>query len=96
MLDSDEKEWRWRRRRFNDNAEYGDEDESDAQSVKKFRRSEPRHLFNLAATKRTKGVEFNEVINIAVSSFFSILIRKKFESEIAISFLYEDSIQSLS
>lgn len=36
---------------------------ADARSVKKFRRSEPGQLLNLAVTKRTKGVGFNEVTN---------------------------------
>lgn len=75
LPDSHERERRRRRRRFNDNAGYGDGGESDARSVKKFRRSEPRQLLNLAATKRTKRIEFNEVTNIAVSRVFSI--RKK-------------------
>lgn len=41
--------------------------EGDAQSVKKFFRSEPRQLLNLAVTKRTKTGGFNEVTNSAAS-----------------------------
>lgn len=38
-------------------------EKGDARSVKKFRRSEPGQLLNLAVTKRMKGARFNEVTN---------------------------------
>lgn len=62
------KEWRW-----------GKEGKSDARSVKKFHRSEPRQLLNLAVTKRTKGVvgiEDNEVTDYCHIELLSQEIRE--------------------